>query len=402
MTATDALLARYQAESEERSTFIDGVVEDAEKEGRDLTPQEMELLTRTRERIHELTSQIEPLRDAATIARVSRDRTREISLEFQAARGEPVRTMEYRSAGEYVLDYWRAKVGVEESRQRLEVWHRAASHQTTPDNPGLLPEQIIGPVVNFIDTARPTVGVLGAKALPAGTWMRPQITQHTQVGAQATEKTELVSRKMTIAKVPVTAVTLGGYVNVSRQDIDWTVPAIMDLVINDLAAEYAIASEAKLVADIAAAATAGPTIPTGPATGAAISAAYWTAAAAVYSATKGVGSVFAVTGPDMLGVLGPSFPPINPQNQYGSGFNAGNFMQGLVGSVSGIPTYVTVAMPANTIIVMSAAAAEVYEDRIGALQVIEPSVLGVQVAYAGYFADLMLLAAGIIKITKTP
>ena len=53
-------------------------------------------------------------------------------------------------------------------------------------------------------------------------------------------------------------------------------------------------------------------------------------------------------------------------------------------------------------IVLSTAAVEVYEDRIGSLQVVEPSVLGVQVAYAGYFAPLVLEPPAIIEITKTP
>jgi len=59
-------------------------------------------------------------------------------------------------------------------------------------------------------------------------------------------------------------------------------------------------------------------------------------------------------------------------------------------------------MAADTILVASTAAAEVYEDRIGSLQVVEPSVLGVQVAYAGYFAALVIEAAGLSKIVKTP
>jgi hypothetical protein len=54
------------------------------------------------------------------------------------------------------------------------------------------------------------------------------------------------------------------------------------------------------------------------------------------------------------------------------------------------------------ILVFSSAAAEVYEDRIGSLQVIEPSVLGVQVAYAGYFTPLVVEAAAIVKVVKTP
>jgi hypothetical protein len=44
----------------------------------------------------------------------------------------------------------------------------------------------------------------------------------------------------------------------------------------------------------------------------------------------------------------------------------------------------------------------VYEDRVGSLQVVEPSVLGVQVAYAGYFASLVMEANGMKKIIKTP
>jgi hypothetical protein len=35
------------------------------------------------------------------------------------------------------------------------------------------------------------------------------------------------------------------------------------------------------------------------------------------------------------------------------------------------------------------------------LQVVEPSVLGVQVAYAGYFAALVIEADGIVKIATT-
>jgi hypothetical protein len=59
-------------------------------------------------------------------------------------------------------------------------------------------------------------------------------------------------------------------------------------------------------------------------------------------------------------------------------------------------------LAAGTMLVISTAAVEVYEDRIGSLSVVEPSVLGVQVAYAGYFAPLVIEDAGIIEITQTP
>jgi hypothetical protein len=51
-------------------------------------------------------------------------------------------------------------------------------------------------------------------------------------------------------------------------------------------------------------------------------------------------------------------------------------------------------------VVFSTAAIEAYEQRIGSLQAIEPSVLGVQVAYAGYFTPLVVETGGIQRITN--
>ena len=70
--------------------------------------------------------------------------------------------------------------------------------------------------------------------------------------------------------------------------------------------------------------------------------------------------------------------------------------------ISGIQVVMSTAVAANTMLLINTAAAEVYEQRIGALSVTEPSVLGVQVAYAGYFASLVVEDNGIVKITKTP
>lgn len=401
MTATDSLLARFQGEIEERQQFIDGVVEDAEKNQRDLTAQELELIGKTRDRINTVNEQIDPLRQAAQIAQASRKRTEEITRQFVEARNPAAAPLEYRSAGEYVLDRWRAGLGQRDAVERLELYHRAAAHQTTADNEGLLPEQILGPLVNWVDQSRPLVSALGPRNLPSGAWSRPRVTQHTQVGEQTLgEKTELVSRKMLIEKVPVTAVTYGGYVNVSRQDIDWTQPGIMDIIISDLAGQYAIETEAAAATALEAAATAGATgLGTTPTAGE-IAGAFWAAAAAVFAATAGTGRVFAVGAPDMLGLFGPLFAPVNPQNAQSQGFNAGSFGTGAVGSLSGIPIYVSSAITAGTMLILSSAAAEVYEDRGGPLQVVEPSVLGVQVAYYGYFAPLVMSEDAIIKVTS--
>jgi len=224
MRQTDQMLARYAGELEERQAFIDGIVEDAETSNRDLNAQEMELVGRARDRIQTINGLVAPLAESSRIAQESRDRMRELAPLLTP---EPAqRPVEYRSAGAYVLDIWRAGLGQDGARSRLDVYHRAAAHQTTADNPGLLPEQILGPVVNFVDVARPLINALGPRQLPSGSWSRPKVTQHTAVAGQSPEKTELVSQKMVIGKLPVSASTYGGYVNVSRQDIPVEVRAI--------------------------------------------------------------------------------------------------------------------------------------------------------------------------------
>ena len=102
--------------------------------------------------------------------------------------------------------------------------------------------------------------------------------------------------------------------------------------------------------------------------------------------------------PDMMGLIGPLFAPVNPTNAQSSGFNAGSFGSGPMGAISGIAVVMSAGLTAGTALVINSAAAEVYEQRIGTLQVIEPSVLGVQVVYAGYFDAIVLDPAGIIRL----
>jgi HK97 family phage major capsid protein len=398
------MLARLQAELDGKRQFQDQLIEGAQVAGRDLSEQEMELFTRSNERMAEIEKMLVPMREAARIAADSAARTADLTRAFDLARRGEVRTatVEYRSAGEYLIDRYRSMLGDADAAERMEIFHRAASHQTTGDNAGLIPTPIIGPVVSFIDANRSLVTQLGPRNMPSSTWSRPKVTQHTTVGAQAAEKNELASQKMTITKLSANSATYGGYVNVSRQNVDFSVPAILDIIVNDLAAEYAIQTEAAAASAFDTAATAGVPIATGAATAAGVAASLWDGASKIYTATKGAGRVFAVTGPDMLPVLGPVFPPYNPMNAMSSGLSASDFGTGLVGSISGIPLYVSSGVGTLRILMFSTAAAEVYEQRVGALSVVEPSVLGLQVAYAGYFTPMVIDAGGIVKIVKTP
>ena len=405
MRPTDQMLARLAAESDEKAKFVDGVIEAAEKDGRDLTSQELELVTRSRDRQQEINAQMEPLKEARRISGDSADKIAEIAQYMAQTEGRPKREMEYRSAGAYALDMWQAGLGNRDALERLDLFHRAAEHQLTTDSTGIIPEPVIGSVVNFVDAARPLVSALGPRPLPSKTWTRPKVTQHTAIAEQTTEKTELESQKMVISDVTGTAQTFGGYVNVARQTVDWSAPGsqIMDIIIGDLAAQYAMQTENDATDTFLAAATAASTnLATGANTAAQVTAAFWGAVGQVYAGTKGQGRVIAALPPQMLGLVGPLFAPVNPENAQSTGFQAINYGQGPAGQISGVPIYVTAGLADNKILVLSTAAAEVYETRVGQLQVVEPSVLGVQVAYAGYFTPLVIDATGIIAITKTP
>jgi HK97 family phage major capsid protein len=399
--ATDSMIARLEAEFEERNAFVEGLVANAQDGNRDLTSQEMELVGSARARIESLNEQLVPLRETSALAIESRNRMREIDVEIQQQRRRPgVGTVEYRSAGAYIAEMYYAQLGDPDATQRLEVFHRAAAHQTTADNPGLLPESIVQPIVNYIEVARPLIASVGPVDLGAGAWSYARVTQHTQVGKQTGEKTELPSRKMTVTKTPLGADTFGGYVNVSKQDINRSSPAILDMVINDLAAQYGIETEEEMGTVMTAAATAGPTIPASP-TVLDISKAIWSAAGSVFNATKGQGRTVVAVSPDMLGVIGPIFPGVNPTNAIAA-MSAADIANGPIPSISGLGSLMSAGLPAGTVLVYSTAAVKAFEYRYGNLQVVEPSVWGVQVGYAGDFDAVVIEPTGVVKVTATP
>lgn len=406
--ANDAMIRRLETELREKETFGNGIIERANAAERDLSEDESKLLTETRDRMGAIKAQLEQVEDINRVAYETRNRAVQVDRAIQGYKGSPaVGEVEYRSAGAYALDSYKSHLGDREASERLELFYRAAAHQKTSDNLGVVPDPVIGDVINFIDSARPIVSALGPRDLPSSTWHRPLVTQHAAVakqganGAAADEKSELVSQKMVISRLTANAVTYGGYVNVSRQNIDFSQPSVMDLIINDLAAQYAIETEGAVADALAANNASDVTYDMTPASGTvadAVAGAVWSAAATAYTAVKGQGRLVLVVAPDRLSVFGPLFAPYGPQNQQGTGFTAAGFGQGPLGSISGVPVIMSSGLASGEAFLLSTAAIEVYEQRVGSLQVTEPSVMGVQVAYAGYFTPLVVAANGIVPL----
>lgn len=303
----------------------------------------------------------------------------------------------YRDAGEYLCDYIAARQNNREATDRLAAYHaRAAQNQTTADNPGIVPDPIVGAVLQWIDQSRPLVEAFGVRTLPAyPTFYRPAVTQHTQVGAQTAEKTEIVSRKMIINRLTITAKTYGGYVDLSLQDRDFTNPAIMQILVNDLAGQYAVETEKDFATSLASVTQTTPLESN--ADNAAIVNAVYTAAGLVYAGSGKLPNLLAVS-VDQWGRFGGLFPNVNPTNAFGSGFTATTFGGS---QLVGLRMVVSPQLPPGTAIVGTTAAAEVYEQRVGTLQALEVSLLGIQVGYAGYWADVILEPDGFCKLTDT-
>lgn len=404
---TDKMIGRLRSELDEQVSRVNAVVEGADG---DLNDTEMKVVERANGRVTEIRKQLEVLEGTSQAAAESRAYAARIAEQYDAIKsGKPNADVEYRTAGAYLLESYNAQTGSREAAQRLETFHRVAAHQKTPDNLGVIPDPIVGNVLNFIDASRPIVSQLSVQNMPSATWHRPKVTAHTAVapqgaaGAAADEKLELVSQKMTITRLTANAVTYGGYVNVSRQNLDFSSPSIFDAVVNDLAAQYAIQTEAATGTALNAATNGSYEVPGAAGPLSALTAdqwvaALWSAAGQVYNATGGIGRVTLAISLDLLGSVGPLFAPVNPRDAHSEGFTAGGFGRGQVGSISGVPVVASSGLASGTAVVFSDAAVEAYEQRVGTLSVVEPSVLGTQVAYAGYFTPLVVETAGVVRI----
>ena len=165
------------------------------------------------------------------------------------------RTFAMPSAGEYMAAYHIGgdtfrKVNeafLEASKLKQTALQAAAGDVLTTDTPGLLPVPVLGPVFEDLNYIRPVVAAVGARAMPNGgnskTWIRPTWTTHTGVGTQSSELSAVTAVTPVIASNVISKTTLSGQVTFSVQDIDFTSPAALDIILRDLAGQYMLQSD---------------------------------------------------------------------------------------------------------------------------------------------------------------
>ena len=385
----DIMLSKLKEERDAKLKFAEDLANTAASESRDLSTNELEIITRSKDRVGEIDGQLTVLMRESSLDEQAQTRLAQLA---GAAVGGGPGVVEYRSAGAYLSDYLATIIGEGDKRiqaqDRLKRYMRAAAHITTDNFTGTFPEPVVGPLINLINTSRPLVTAVGVTPVPAGpTFRRPRLNDPniaTGVGPQGTEKSELISQPFTLTSENVDLTTLGGYVNVSRQILDWGI-ASMDVVVNQLAGRYSYATERAALTEMSLS-TSKVTLALNADAPTTLKAIY-DAAAMVFEKTAQMPTILAAgpLGWARLGSLSttegvPIFPFMNPANASGGSMNATSF----AGNPVGLQLVVTPAITDATFWVLNDLALEAYEQTIGQLSVVEPSVLGIQVAYAGY------------------
>lgn len=420
------VLARLLKQRQDQTDFIAHLLEQVEAEQRDLVDAERSNLEAAKQRIKQLDDQIKPLEEFEAVRSAHAETVSQVIPTQPRQQPERLtiteRKHEYATVGEFIVDYLRARgqsikggteiapdtdalARVQSSLGRsLSVDERTVAKQTTTETPGLLPKSIIGQILSDLDASRPFIASVGAKPLgtiPGKTFSRPIITQHTQTGKQTAEKTELVSRQFKVDSIDFVKSTHGGSLNISRQEMDWTSPEAWNAIISDLQLEYGAETEDDAAAQFAAGVTQKVTIAKAdeeklPAWIKALYAAATMAATA--NKTKRASALRLPdtiwTSIDMWGSLGSMLTANRTLLQQAGKASPVAF----AGDILDIPRVMCPGLPAGSMVVGRSGLFEFYEERIGLLSAVEPSILGIEVAYGGYTAAGHLDATAFVKV----
>jgi len=278
----------------------------------------------------------------------------------------------------------------------------AAGDVLTTDTPGLLPVPVLGPVFSDLNYIRPVVAAVGARAMPDGgnskTFIRPTWTTHTSVAAQSPELGSVSATTPVIASNVVTKSTLAGQVTLSVQDIDFTSPAAMEIILRDLAGQYLLKSDDVAADAIVAGATAsGATWTVTANDPSSLISSIYTAAYNMLLATNFLPDHMFVA-PGIWQALGaqldadkrPVFPYVGASGLMGvNGMGTANVTQMNTFNPFGLNLVADKNFAAGTIIVARGQAIEFYEQVRGLMSVEVPGTLGRTFSYYGYVATFI-------------
>ena len=327
----------------------------------------------------------------------------------EAPATHPVSPIVYATAKKHVelptaVEYLSAAIaGGSAWHQMSEALRAAAPDVITTDTPGILPTPIVGPVYNNFVGRRPVVDAIGVKAMPGGgkVFIRPEVTTHVSQAAQSAENAALQSGTFVVFNNQVTKQAYGGYVTISEQDLDWTDPNVLSLILDDMGRIYANTTDNVAADNLASGATTTVNFATAslsdPATWAS-----WVgvAASTILSSSNGNLPTHLFVSPNIWQELlalsdtadRPLFPQVGPMNAFG------NLAPGQANGVAfGLSVVVDRNFASSTLIVGDASGYEIFEQQKGAISIDNPSTISRTIAWRGYFATLMIDSSKFVK-----
>jgi HK97 family phage prohead protease len=301
---------------------------------------------------------------------------------------------------------------VEAAKSKQTALQAAAGDVLTTDTPGLLPIPVLGPVFDDLNYNRPVVAAVGARAYPDGgqskTFIRPTWTTHTSVGAQSTELTGVSATTPVIASNSVAKVTMSGAVTLSAQDMDFTSPGAMEIILRDLAGQYLIASD-NYCADqiVAQGASSGVTWTVNATDPSDLINSLYDVAESILTTTRFLPDHLFVS-PDVWKKLSsqldadkrPVFPYAAAAGLMGvNGMGTQNITTTNTLNPLGLNLVVDANFASGTMVLARGSAIEFYEQVRGIMSVEVPSTLGRTFSYYGYVSTFIADATMAQKIT---
>ena len=309
------------------------------------------------------------------------------------------------SAAEYMAKYVRGGAEFAEFNARIKA---AAPDITTADTPGILPTPIVSPVYDGLNPIRPFVSAIGVKAMPEGgaTFRRPVITVRPAVTEQPTgQLNQLDPSTVTVANNNVNKLTFGTFVTLSEQDLDWTDPNSLAIVLNQLAIAYGQATDNYAI-DTCRNAIVQTQVWDPQVAKDTIEGVY--GAAVQISANSNYLPTHLVVSPTVWGYLGaqvddanrPVFPFVGAPGLMGQNASGTSSATSWNGNPLGLNLVVDKHCDGSFMghAAGPAAGFEFYEMQKGAISVDVPATLGRTIAFRGYAAGFMADATKFVKL----
>ena len=311
----------------------------------------------------------------------------------------PAADTKFRSQGEFA----KALVSGDQDAKDLAV--RAAS--TSADTVAL--PGFVGYIDNLITNNRPTVSAFSRGALPAAglTVEFAQVSANTlAVGVQDPENEALSFGNISIDTVSANVITYGGYTSFSRQTIERSTVNYLDTAFRALTIQYAKATNAALVAAIAALDFTGKVFDADGGSAASLAEGVANGSAYIYAQT-GLSPEFIIAAPDayvkIMTVAGSDGRPVALQTGAGVNNVGTANIPGLSGTLFGLPVIVDPALATGVVYMANGAAIQTLESAGSPVRLTSGDIttLTDDISVYGYMAIIKPFLGALVKLDVT-